>query len=111
MATLRPYVAAYDCAIRSLHAFDTSYGYDGCSGVSSVYGSTACAPYALSDDAITICFTRGERRAASSSDHVPRMFDSNVDTGLRFAIGTIVCAARCSTVSISYSPRTRSMSA
>ena len=35
-----------------------------------------------------------ERRAASSRDHVPRIFDSKVDKGLRLATPTIVCAAR-----------------
>src|SRR4051794_21780741 len=39
------------------------------------------------------------------------MFVSNVEVGLRLAMPTIVCAARCMTVSISYSPSTRSISA
>src|SRR5947209_19916073 len=36
------------------------------------------------------------------------MLVSHVETGLRFAIVTMVCAARCMTVAISYSPRARS---
>ena len=61
----------------------------------SSYGSVSQSPYALSLDATTIDFTFGLRRAASSSAHVPlAMFDSNVDTGLRFAMPTMVCAAR-----------------
>ena len=54
---------------------------------------------------------RGLRRQASSSDQVPATFVSSVETGLRLAMVTIVCAARWMTVSISFSPRTRSSSA
>ena len=39
------------------------------------------------------------------------MFVSKVETGLRLAMPTIVCAARWKTVSISYSPSTRSTTA
>ena len=38
---------------------------------------------------------------------MPRTFDSNVDSGERFAVPTIVCAARWKTVSTSYSPSAR----
>ena len=47
---------------------------------------------------MTICWTVGLRRHASSSAQVPRMFVSSVETGFRFATPTVVCAARWSTV-------------
>src|SRR5688500_3172330 len=104
MATGNPYVAAYDCAIRSAHDLLTSYGWRPCSGASSVYGRTSWSPYALSDEAKTIWFTVGVRRHASSREYVPRIFESNVEVGFRFATPTTVWAARWNTVSISYSP-------
>ena len=109
MTTGVRYVAAYMCAIRSAQDLLTSYGWRPLSGVSSSYGSVGQSPYALSDDAHTTCFTDGLLRHASSSAHVPRMFVSSVETGLRLAIVTIVCAARWMTVSASYSPMTRSI--
>jgi len=48
----------------------------------------------LSDEATTMFFTVGLRRQASSTDHVPATFVCRVLTGLRFAIPTMVCAAR-----------------
>ena len=51
------------------------------------------------------------RRHASSTVHVPRMLASKVETGERLATPTIVCAARWKTVSTSYSPSARSISA
>src|SRR5271154_3358805 len=94
--------------MRSAHDLLTSYGKRPTRGASSVYGSFGWTPYALSEDARTNCFIFGLRRAASRSAHVPAMFVSNVEVGLRLATGTVVCAARWSTVSTSYSPRTRS---
>ncbi len=55
--------------------------------------------------------TVGLRRHASSSAQVPATFVSNVETGLRLAMVTMVWAARWITVSTSYSPSTRSRSA
>src|SRR4051812_47967299 len=52
--------------------------------------------------------TLGERRQASSSDQVPWILASNVETGLRLAMPTIVCAARWKTISTSCSPSARS---
>ncbi len=40
---------------------------------------------------------------------MPRMLVSSVETGLRLATPTVACAARCRTVTISYSPRARSI--
>ena len=59
----------------------------------------------------TIVRATPARRQASSIVHVPRMFVSNVDTGPRLATPTIAWAARWKTVSTSYSPSTRSISA
>ena len=51
----------------------------------------------------------GERRQASSTFQVPPMLVEKVETGLRFAMPTMVCAARWKTTSTSYSPSTRSI--
>ena len=48
------------------------------------------------------------RRQASSTSHVPSMFERIVCAGSRRACSTIVCAPRWNTASISYSARTRS---
>src|SRR4051794_36637790 len=86
-ATGTPQVFAYSRLIRSPHALPTSYGSTACSGVASVYGNSSCGPYALSEDATMTARIVGLRRAASSSDHVPRTLVSYVSTGLRFATG------------------------
>src|SRR5687768_10024470 len=79
--------------------------------MSSSYGSSGWAPYALSLDAVTTCSTRGARRTASSTAHVPAMLASNVLAGLRLATPTWLCAARWKTVRTSYSLSIRSTSA
>src|SRR3954452_7880606 len=91
-------VAAYERAITSAHAFDTSYGYDGSSGWSSRYGRVSTSPYALSEEATTTDSTRSPTtpaaRTASSSVYVPRTFDSKVASGERLATPTRAWAAR-----------------
>ena len=80
--------------MRSAHDLLTSYGWRPTSGASSLYGRTSSDPYALSDDATTICFTFGLRLHASSRRQVPAIFVSNVEIGLRLAIPTMVSVPR-----------------
>src|ERR1700730_2884149 len=105
-----PYVSANARLMRSAQDLLTSYGCRPARRASSVHAGGA-APYALSEDATTTWRTVGERRQASSVTHVPRTLVSSVDTGFLLATPTMVWAARWKTVSISYSPTTRSLTA
>ena len=110
MTTGRLKLVAYDWQMRSAADFVTSYGCLACRGISSRYGRSSWAPYALSDDAVTIWRMDGLRRHASSRLQVPRILVSKVDTGFLLAMPTMVWAARWNAVSTSYSPRILSSS-
>ena len=100
---------AYICAIRSAHDLQTSYGCCPC---------TACLRVRQLAARRRPCPTRPSpfaygRAAAARFEQSPRCRRCCLERRDRIAIAmpTMVCAARWKTVSISYSPRTRSSSA